>query len=163
STAIDPTVVDGDGVYRKTGPARVFTRERDAIAAIKSTGPGRVRPGDVLVLICRGPLGAGMEEIYQITAALKHLTWGNDVAVVTGRAPVASTCRGARRGRGRPTRGSRASPRAPASATWAPRPSGGGPSAASSRVTSCASWGTGTASRAAWIWSATASRSSAPR
>ena len=83
STAIDPTVVDADGVYRKTGPARVFTRERDAITAIKSTGPGRVRPGDVLVLICRGPLGAGMEEIYQITAALKHLTWGKEVAVVT--------------------------------------------------------------------------------
>jgi len=83
STAIDPTVVDADGIYRKTGPARVFTRERDAIAAIKSTGPGRVRPGDVLVLICRGPLGAGMEEIYQITAALKHLTWGKEVAVVT--------------------------------------------------------------------------------
>jgi len=83
STAIDPTVVDADGVYRKTGLARVFTRERDAIAAIKSTGPGRVRPGDVLVLICRGPLGAGMEEIYQITAALKHLTWGKEVAVVT--------------------------------------------------------------------------------
>ncbi len=27
STAIDPRVVDADGVYRKTGPARVFTRE----------------------------------------------------------------------------------------------------------------------------------------
>ena len=83
STAIDPSVVDADGVYRKTGPARVFTRERDAIAAIKSQGPGRVRPGDVLVLICRGPLGAGMEEIYQITAALKHLSWGKEVAVLT--------------------------------------------------------------------------------
>ena len=83
STAIDPSVVDADGVYRKTGPARIFTRERDAIAAIKSQGPGRLRPGDVLVLICRGPLGAGMEEIYQITAALKHLTWGKEVAVVT--------------------------------------------------------------------------------
>jgi putative YjhG/YagF family dehydratase len=83
STAIDPSVVDADGVYRKTGPARIFTRERDAIAAIKSQGPGRVRPGDILVLICRGPLGAGMEEIYQITAALKHLTWGKDVAVLT--------------------------------------------------------------------------------
>jgi putative YjhG/YagF family dehydratase len=83
STAIDPSVVDADGVYRKTGPVRVFTRERDAIAAIKSQGPGRVRPGDVLVLICRGPLGAGMEEIYQITAALKHLSWGKDVAVIT--------------------------------------------------------------------------------
>ena len=38
STAIDPSVVDADGVYRKTGPARVFTSERDAIAAIKSNG-----------------------------------------------------------------------------------------------------------------------------
>src|SRR4029453_10418739 len=48
STAIDPSVVDADGVYRKTGSARIFTRERDAIAAIKSQGPERVRPGDVL-------------------------------------------------------------------------------------------------------------------
>jgi len=83
STSIDPSVVDADGVYRRTGPARVFTRERDAIAAIKSQGPGRLRPGDVLVLICRGPLGAGMEEIYQITSALKHLSWGKEVAVIT--------------------------------------------------------------------------------
>jgi putative YjhG/YagF family dehydratase len=83
STAIDPSVVDADGVYRKVGRARVFTRERDAIAAIKSQAPERIMPGDVLVLICRGPLGAGMEEIYQITAALKHLSWGKQVAVVT--------------------------------------------------------------------------------
>jgi xylonate dehydratase len=83
STAIDPSVVDPDGVYRKVGPARVFTRERAAIAAIKSQGPEGIRPGDVIVLICRGPLGAGMEEIYQVTAALKHLSWGKHVAVVT--------------------------------------------------------------------------------
>jgi putative YjhG/YagF family dehydratase len=83
STAIDPSVVDADGVYRKVGPARVFTRERDAIAAIKDRGPGGLKPGDVLVLSCRGPLGAGMEEIYQITAALRHLSWGKQVAVVT--------------------------------------------------------------------------------
>ena len=83
STAIDPSVVDADGVYRKTGPARVFTRERDAIAAIKSRGADGLKPGDVLVLICRGPLGAGMEEIYQITAALKHLSFGKHVAVLT--------------------------------------------------------------------------------
>ena len=83
STAIDPSVVDADGVYRKTGPARVFTRERDAIAAIKSRGEDRIKPGDVLVLICRGPMGAGMEEIYQITAALKHLSFGKHVAVLT--------------------------------------------------------------------------------
>ena len=83
STAIDPTVVDADGVYRKTGPARVFTTERAAIAAIKSQGPERIRAGDVLVLICRGPIGAGMEEIYEITAALRHLSWGKHVAVLT--------------------------------------------------------------------------------
>ncbi len=83
STAIDPSVVDPDGVYRKTGPARIFTRERAAIAAIKGQGPTPIKAGDVLVLICRGPLGAGMEEIYQITAALKHLSWGKHVAVVT--------------------------------------------------------------------------------
>ena len=83
STAIDPSVVDADGVYRKVGPARVFAREPDAIAAIKSTGPGSLKAGDVLVLIGRGPLGAGMEEIYQITSALKHLPFGKHIAVVT--------------------------------------------------------------------------------
>jgi putative YjhG/YagF family dehydratase len=83
STAIDGRVVDGDGVYRKTGPARVFVRETDAIAAIKGQGDRPIESGDVLVLIGRGPLGSGMEEIYQITAALKHLSFGHQVAVVT--------------------------------------------------------------------------------
>jgi xylonate dehydratase len=83
STAIDPSVVGLDGVYRKTGRARVFTREREAIAAIKSQGPDRIKPGDILVLICRGPAGAGMEEIYQITSALKHLSFGKEIAVLT--------------------------------------------------------------------------------
>jgi len=83
STAIDPSVVDADGVYRKTGPARVFVREKDAIAAIKNPGAAGIKAGDVLVLICRGPIGAGMEEIYQITAALKHLSFGKHVAVIT--------------------------------------------------------------------------------
>jgi putative YjhG/YagF family dehydratase len=80
STAIDPSVVDADGVYRKVGPARVFTSERAAIAAIKAHA---LQPGDVLVLICRGPLGSGMEETYQITSALKHLSFGKHVAVLT--------------------------------------------------------------------------------
>jgi len=83
STAIDPRVIDADGVYRKTGPARVFVRETDAIAAIKGQGERPLRPGDVLVLMGRGPMGSGMEEIYQITAALKYLSWGHEVAVVT--------------------------------------------------------------------------------
>jgi putative YjhG/YagF family dehydratase len=80
STSIDASVIDADGVYRKTGPARVFTREKDAVAAIKE---GNVKPGDVLVLCGCGPLGRGMEEIYQITSALKHLSWGKHVAVLT--------------------------------------------------------------------------------
>lgn len=83
STAIDPSVVDPDGVYRKTGPARVFTSEREATAAIKGRTDRPIKPGDIVVLKCRGPLGAGMEEIYQITAALKHLSWGKQVAVIT--------------------------------------------------------------------------------
>jgi putative YjhG/YagF family dehydratase len=83
STAIDPSVVDADGVYRKTGPARVFTREKDAIAAIKGQDQNPIKPGDVLVLMGRGPMGAGMEEIYQITASLRHLSFGKLVAVLT--------------------------------------------------------------------------------
>jgi putative YjhG/YagF family dehydratase len=83
STAIDPRVVDADGVYRKVGRARVFTSEREAIRAIKSRGPERVQPGDVVVLICGGPLGSGMQEIYQVTAALRHLSWGHEVALLT--------------------------------------------------------------------------------
>ena len=83
STSIDPSVVDADGVYRKTGPARVFTRERDAVAAIKGQFGEPVKAGDVLVLIGRGPMGAGMEEIYQITSALKFLPFGKHVAVLT--------------------------------------------------------------------------------
>ena len=83
STAIDPSVVDADGVYRKIGPARVFLTERAAVAAIKSRGPERVQPGEIIVLICRGPMGAGMEEIYQVTSALKHLSFGKHIAVLT--------------------------------------------------------------------------------
>jgi putative YjhG/YagF family dehydratase len=80
STSIDPSVVDADGVYRKTGPARIFTREAAAIEAIKN---GSIHAGDVLVLACCGPLGSGMEEIYQITSALKFLPFGKQVTVIT--------------------------------------------------------------------------------
>jgi putative YjhG/YagF family dehydratase len=80
STAIDQSVLDANGVYRLTGPARVFLTEPAAIAAIKSD---RIKAGDVLVLICRGPMGAGMEETYQLTGALRYLPFGKQVAVVT--------------------------------------------------------------------------------
>lgn len=80
STAIDPSVVGEDGVFRLTGPAKVFLSEAAAIGAIKGR---RIKAGDVLVLMCRGPMGAGMEETYQITSALRHLPFGKHVAVVT--------------------------------------------------------------------------------
>jgi putative YjhG/YagF family dehydratase len=80
ATAIDPSVIDPDGVYRFTGPARVFLSEVAAIAAIKA---GRIQAGDVLVLICRGPMGTGMEETYQLTGALKYLDFGKHVALLT--------------------------------------------------------------------------------
>ena len=83
STAIDPSVVDEDGIYRITGPVKVFTTERAAAAALKDSGPKGVKPGDVMVLIGRGPMGAGMEEIAQITTALKYLDFGKHVAVLT--------------------------------------------------------------------------------
>jgi putative YjhG/YagF family dehydratase len=80
ATSIDPSVVDEDGVYRKRGPARVFVSEPAAVEAIKQ---GAIRPGDVLVLACRGPMGSGMEETYQLTSALKYLPFGKHVALIT--------------------------------------------------------------------------------
>ena len=83
STAIDPSVIDDDGVYRKTGPARVFTTEKEAVAAAKGQHPSPLKAGDIVVLIGRGPMGTGMEETYQLTSALKHLEYGKHVAVIT--------------------------------------------------------------------------------
>ena len=83
STAIDPGLVDTDGVYRKIGPARVFTSERAAIVAVKGLSENPVRAGDVIALIGCGPLGTGMEETYQLTSALKYLPHGKTIALIT--------------------------------------------------------------------------------
>jgi len=80
STAIDPGVLDADGVYRKNGPARVFAHEKDAMAALKKN---QIKAGDVVVLMGCGPLGTGMEETYQLTSALKFLPFGKHVALLT--------------------------------------------------------------------------------
>jgi len=80
STAIDPSLIGEDNVFRHRGPARVFTTEAAAIAGIKS---GAIGHGDVIVLICGGPKGAGMQEIYQVTSALKQLPHCKHVAVLT--------------------------------------------------------------------------------
>ena len=83
STAIDPGVVDADGVYRKTGPARVFTSERAAMAAVKGLSETPIQAGDVIVLIGCGPMGTGMEETYQLTSALRYLPEGKTIALIT--------------------------------------------------------------------------------
>jgi putative YjhG/YagF family dehydratase len=84
ATAMDPSVVGDDQVYRHRGPARVFVDERDAIRAVKGVGTDRpIKPGDVIVLIGNGPSGTGMQETAQITTALKYLPWGKHVALLT--------------------------------------------------------------------------------
>jgi len=79
STAIAPDLVGPDGLFRHEGPARVFTSEAQAIAAVKS---GSVQPGDVMVLMGIGA-GIGMPETYQITSALKYMKHGQRIALVT--------------------------------------------------------------------------------
>jgi putative YjhG/YagF family dehydratase len=80
STSIDPSVIGPDGIFHHVGPARVFVSEEAAIHAIKN---GEIQQNDVMVLVCGGPSGAGMEEIYQITSALKWLPSGKHVALLT--------------------------------------------------------------------------------
>lgn len=80
STAINPERIGVDGVCRQTGVVKVFTTERAAIAAIKS---GAIAAGDIMVLMGRGPSGSGMEETYQLTSALRHLSFGQTVALLT--------------------------------------------------------------------------------
>jgi putative YjhG/YagF family dehydratase len=80
STSIDPSVLSDDGNFRHEGPARVFTSEAAAMAAIRN---GSIKAGDVLVLAGCGPMGTGMEETYQLTSALKHLPFGKHVALLT--------------------------------------------------------------------------------
>lgn len=79
STAIDPRLLDPEGVYRAEGTARVFVSEQDAIDAVKARTIG---PGEVMVLIGIGP-SFGMPETYQVTSALKHVDDGGRIPLVT--------------------------------------------------------------------------------
>lgn len=81
STAIDKSVIGEDGVYRHTGPVKIFTSEKDAIHALKDKG--EIQKGDIMVVMGGGPQGTGMEETYQITSALKQLSFGKHVALIT--------------------------------------------------------------------------------
>jgi xylonate dehydratase len=82
STAIARDLIGEDGVYVHEGPVRFFGTEQAAIDAIKSTGAGAIRPGDVMVLAGIGP-AIGMPETYQVTSALKYLKEGRRVALLT--------------------------------------------------------------------------------
>ena len=77
STSIDPSLIDEHDVYRHVGPARIFVTEA---AAIKEHA---LKENDVMVLLCGGPAGAGMQEIYQVTSALKQLPHCKHIAVLT--------------------------------------------------------------------------------
>ena len=80
STAIDPSKIGADGVYRHCGFAKVFTSEKACISAIKDR---QISAGDVIIIMGGGPLGTGMEETYQVTSALRHLSYGKDVTLLT--------------------------------------------------------------------------------
>lgn len=79
STALPPALLGADGVFDHEGPARVFTTEAAALAALKAGG---VAPGEILVLAGLGP-GVGMPETYQITSALKDLRGGERITLLT--------------------------------------------------------------------------------
>ncbi|MDB0068774.1 dihydroxy-acid dehydratase, partial [Akkermansiaceae bacterium] len=83
STAIDPSMIDGNGIFFLEGRARVFGSETAAITAVKSLGDDRIRANDIMILAGIGPMGAGMPETYQVTSALKYCEVGKQVALIT--------------------------------------------------------------------------------
>jgi dihydroxy-acid dehydratase len=63
------------------GPARVFDREEDAMAAVTH---GQIRPGDVVVIRYEGPKGGpGMREMLGVTGAIVGAGLSDSVALVT--------------------------------------------------------------------------------
>ena len=73
--------IAGTGKLEHRGPARVFEREEDAFAAVRS---GDIEKGDVLVIRYEGPVGGpGMREMLGVTAALAGAGLGEHVALLT--------------------------------------------------------------------------------
>src|SRR5262249_60020078 len=63
------------------GPARLFEREEDAMAAVLA---GRIRPGDVVVIRYEGPRGGpGMREMLGVTAAIVGAGLRQHLALLT--------------------------------------------------------------------------------
>jgi dihydroxy-acid dehydratase len=63
------------------GPARVFNREEDAMAAVTR---GEIRPNDVMIIRYEGPRGGpGMREMLGVTSAIVGVGLSDSVALVT--------------------------------------------------------------------------------
>lgn len=80
STAIDPGVINPAGIYHHQGKVRFYTSEKQAVFDIKHE---HIHAGDIMVIAGTGPSGTGMEETYQVTSALKHLSYGKHVSLIT--------------------------------------------------------------------------------
>lgn len=73
--------ISGKEGEKFTGPARVFDGEVHLIAGIQD---GTVKPGDVVVIINSGPVGApGMPEMLKPTSAIIGAGLGKSVALIT--------------------------------------------------------------------------------
>jgi dihydroxy-acid dehydratase len=63
------------------GPAKVFEKEEDAMAAVTH---GQIEPGDVVVIRNEGPAGGpGMREMLAVTAAINGAGLGEEVVLIT--------------------------------------------------------------------------------
>ncbi len=83
SLAPEGAVIKVTGIDKKQhrGPARVFEKEEDAMAAV--TG-GQIRAGDVIVIRYEGPKGGpGMREMLGVTSAIVGAGLGETVALLT--------------------------------------------------------------------------------
>ncbi|GAB7021809.1 dihydroxy-acid dehydratase [Salidesulfovibrio brasiliensis] len=68
-------------MMQRTGPARVFDSEEDAMTAILD---GNIKPGDVVIIRFEGPKGGpGMREMLSPTAAIMGMGLGDSVALIT--------------------------------------------------------------------------------
>jgi dihydroxy-acid dehydratase len=83
SLAPEGCVIKTTGMTRKQhrGPARVFNREEDAMAAVTE---GKIKAGDVLIIRYEGPRGGpGMREMLGVTGAIVGAGLSESVALVT--------------------------------------------------------------------------------
>ena len=73
--------ITGIANHQITGPARVFEREEDCLAAILA---GKINKGDVLVIRYEGPKGGpGMREMLSPTSAIIGAGLGDSVGLIT--------------------------------------------------------------------------------